>query len=85
MTYEELVNLTKNLSLKELKQKEQTLGNIYARALKQVQAEVAIVYAKFLKGVDPEDYYNEMIKFDRLLKLQKSIAEAYKPFGPAQA
>jgi hypothetical protein len=35
-------------------------------------------YAKLLTGVRPEDYYNEMMKFNRLQKLQSEVATLYK-------
>lgn len=54
------------------------LGQIiedYNTALKAVLSDLESLYAKTLAGVKPEDYYNTVIQYDRLTKLQKQIEE----------
>jgi hypothetical protein len=53
----------------------QEIDKAYRVAYDEIDKEIAKSYAKFLEGVDPEDYYNEMIKFKRLEKLQSNIEE----------
>ena len=38
-------------------------------------------YAKLLSGVSPEDYYNEMMKFNRLVKLQEEVSKSYTSYS----
>jgi hypothetical protein len=45
----------------------------YDKALKAVLKDIESLYAKTLAGVKPEDYYNTVIKFDRLAKMQTEI------------
>ncbi len=52
--------------------------NSYRQAYSEIDNELAKTYAKYLEGVDPDDYYNTMIKFDRLGTLQKEVATIYK-------
>ncbi len=51
----------------------------YQKAYNDIDKQIKDAYTKYLIGVDPKDlgYYNEMLKFDRLTKLQKQIAKAY--------
>jgi hypothetical protein len=49
----------------------------YRKAFIEIEKELKDIYAKFLSGVKPEDYYNEMLKFNRAQNLQKQIVSAY--------
>ena len=51
--------------------------NAYKTALDGIDSDIAKTYAKYLSTADPADYYNIMIKFDRLGKLQKSVRSQY--------
>lgn len=53
----------------------------YKNALDDISSQLETQYAKLLSGVKPEDYYNEMMKFNRLEKLQSEIAKSYKAYA----
>jgi hypothetical protein len=53
----------------------------YKFALDDISGQLEKQYAKLLTGVKPEDYYNEMMKFNRLQKLQDEIAASYKSYS----
>ncbi len=61
----------------EMKPHWNTVISSYRTALKNIDAELSKVYAKYLSTVDPADYYNIMIQYDRLTKLQKAISVEY--------
>ena len=64
-----------NITAKEVDEIHENITKSYRLASKEVESQLAASYAKFLSGVDPDNYYSEMIKFQRLQKLQKSIAD----------
>ena len=49
----------------------------YKKAYNDIETQLKELYLKQLSGVNPEDYYNEAIKFNRLSNLQKQIAKSY--------
>ena len=49
----------------------------YELAKKAVKRELDDLYLKYLTGIKPEDYYNTVIKFDRLVNIQKTINLEY--------
>ena len=49
----------------------------YRESLKSIDAELQALYAKHLVGVDPANYYNEAIKFERLTKLKAQVTAQY--------
>lgn len=53
----------------------------YDQASREINGELAKAYAKYLAGIKPENYYNEMIKFDRLNKLLKQVNEQYSYYA----
>ena len=52
--------------------------NEYKKAYKEIDVLLKDIHAKFLSGVKPEEYYNEIIKYNRLTNIQKQIDEYYK-------
>lgn len=50
---------------------------VYDDARKVINADLQALYAKVLSGVAPDDYYNTVIKYDRLKKLQAQIDSTY--------
>lgn len=50
----------------------------YTTAQKEIETELAKWYAKYLSTADKQDYYNVMIQFDRLNKLQNNISALYR-------
>ena len=49
----------------------------YNDARKVILADIQGIYAKVLTGIKPDDYYNTIIKFDRLNKLLAEIDKQY--------
>lgn len=78
MTYGQLQDFIKKLSKEQLEKKGAEIVKLYKDALKEINAEMAIVHAGILDGIEPKNYYQEMIKFNRLEKLQKSLSKKYK-------
>jgi len=50
----------------------------YKKAYAEIDKQLKTIHNKFLSGVKPEDYYNEVIKFERLTNLQKQIGGFYR-------
>jgi len=61
----------------ELKPHWNSAINAYRTAMANIDSELQKVYAKYLSNQDPKDYYNIMIQYDRLTKLQKAIGAEY--------
>lgn len=55
----------------------------YDRALKEIEAELDAIYAKILSGSPPDQYYNEMLKFNRLEKLKIEAQKVYNQYAKA--
>lgn len=55
--------------------------NSYRKASREIDDELAKTYAKYLSTADPQDYYNIMIRFDRLTKLQKEVTAIYTRYS----
>lgn len=53
----------------------------YRLALADIKEQVKTAYAEILSGVAAEDYYNAMLKYDRLTLLEKNITEAYRAYS----
>ena len=53
----------------------------YKQAEIEIMAEIEKVYAKYLATENPADYYNIMIKFDRLNNLLKQTQEIYLQYA----
>lgn len=53
----------------------------YEQALKDINKEISDTYKNYLAGVDKDQFYNTMLKYDRLGKLKKSITELYKKYS----
>ena len=53
----------------------------YQDAIKAINNDIKDVYADILSGVDPADYYNTMLKYDRLTKLLDGVTKQYSTFS----
>ena len=53
----------------------------YKLAIKDINKDLKKVYAEILSGVHPDDYWNTMLKYDRLTKLQESVARQYANYS----
>ena len=49
----------------------------YLEASRKILRDMQKVYAKYLTGISPDDYYNEMIKYNRLQTMLKDIQTEY--------
>jgi len=49
----------------------------YQKARKSINEAIKTQYLKYLSSVDTDKYMNEMIKYDRLLSLEKQIYDSY--------
>ena len=77
MEYQKLYKAQYEITSKEYKQYITTVKEAYREAYKKTNDLLEATYAK-LSTVDPEDYYNELIKFNRYEKLLKKIEADYK-------
>ena len=66
-----------NLTEKEIAALEKEVIAIYETAKKEMNQQIKDVYAKVLSTVGTQDYYNQMIKYDRLTNLLNSIEAQY--------
>ena len=66
------------LTEKELTPHWNSTVNAYRQAMAGIDSELQKVYAKYLSSADPADYYNIMIQYDRLTKLQKAVGAEYQ-------
>jgi hypothetical protein len=57
------------------------IADQYQEAIKVINADLKAVYVDILSGVKPEDYYNTMLKYDRLNKLLDSVTKQYSAFS----
>jgi hypothetical protein len=55
--------------------------NIYQNSIKDIKKDLQSVYSKILSGVKPEEYYNTMLKYDRLTKLLDSVTKQYNDYS----
>ena len=69
-----------DLTQEEIKSLSRKILNNYRQAIKSIEIQLKEVYAK-LSGISPENYYNEMIKRDRLVNLLKQIRLEYAKFS----
>jgi hypothetical protein len=53
----------------------------YRQAMKSIDDQLKNMYSKILSTVDKSDYYNEMLKFNRLEKLLAQISKDYAAFS----
>ena len=77
MTLKSFLNEGHNLTDKEVERAINELLKTYSRAEKEVKIQLQAVYAKYLTNVPKAEYYNVMIKFERLSKLQQEIQNTY--------
>lgn len=70
-----------NLTRKETDQLIKEVLLDYDRAIKDINEAIKTIYADILAGVKPENYYNTMIKYDRLNKFLDEISVAYREYS----
>lgn len=81
MTWETFQNEAYDINEKEIEYLVNQVLSYYQEAIKDITGQIEKQYAKILAGVAPEDYYNEMIKYDRLNNLLKNIQASYKTYA----
>jgi SPP1 gp7 family putative phage head morphogenesis protein len=53
----------------------------YDEALRAIQNDLDKVYSRLLSGVDPEDYKNVLLQYNRLATIQTNIRQTYSGFS----
>lgn len=81
MTWKSFQHEAFQLTAKEIDKLTPYIIAQYQEALKSINKELKKVYLEILSGVDPDDYYNTMLKYDRLTKLHETIARQYTDFS----
>jgi hypothetical protein len=65
-------------------QQKKILAN-YRKAMQSIETMLKDNYAKYLTGISPDNYYNEMIKRDRLQNLLKQVRAEYVKYSSSTA
>lgn len=73
MNWSEFQENAYSLTEREIRVLEKEIIDIYTQAEREVSRQIADLYANVLAGVKPEDYYNTVIKYDRLKNLLDNI------------
>lgn len=76
-TFQKGQELATSLTEKEMSKLWAVVLKTYRDVNSQINDNIAKVYAKYLSTADPQDYYNIMIQYDRLGKLQDAITKEY--------
>ncbi len=77
MTFEELQKYGQDQIDRAVQANIKTITAEYTAVYKSINDQLKTFYATNLVGLDKSQYYIEMVKFNRLLSLQASIAEEY--------
>jgi len=77
MTFKQFKEIGFDLTEKEAFNFEKRIISAYNQALKDIENAIKNQYAKYLAGIPKENYYNEMLKHNRLEKLYLEIAGRY--------
>ena len=80
MSWENFQEDAFNLTKKEVRALTNKVLQNYRNAIKDIDQMLKDVYAKHLTGIDPKDYYNEIIKRDRLKNLLKQVKQEYTKY-----
>lgn len=81
MNWSEFQSQGEKLTEREINRLEIQILKQYDLAYNAISEELQKQYAKLLSGVPPEDYYNEMMKFNRLAKLQEEVKKLYTEYS----
>jgi len=77
MSFKSFKEIGYDLSEKEALAFEKRIIAAYKQALKDIEQKIKDQYAKYLAGIPKKNYYNEMLKHNRLEKLYLEIVERY--------
>lgn len=80
MTYKQFQELGFNLTEKEINKIEKEVQGLYVQAYKDISERIKLQHLKVLSSVDTADYYNEMLKYNRLDILLKDISKDYRGY-----
>jgi len=81
MSWETFQDDAFNLTEDEVKGFNRKVIKQYRLAIKSIESQLDDVYANILSGVAPEDYINEMIKYNRLQSLLNQVKEDYTGYS----
>jgi hypothetical protein len=57
------------------------IADDYLTASKEITAKLQAIYAKYLTGIDPDDYYNTLIQYNRLQNMLKEVSDSYLKYS----
>jgi len=77
MNWKNFQEMGYNLTEAEIKALYPGIVRSYQRARKDIAESIKEQYLKYLDSIDTDKYYNEMLKYDRLLALERQIAIDY--------
>jgi len=77
MNWKQMTEAAKSTTQAEIAVMEREIVRQYQIAIKEIDAALTVQYAK-LAGAKPADYYNEMLKYNRLETLLDEVKTAYK-------
>ena len=80
MTQTELQAFIDSIGEKEIASKAREIAATYKGALNEIRAEMADVYARLLSKTPAADIYAEMVKYDRLGRLEAAIIKKYNSY-----
>lgn len=83
MTFADFQRLGYDLTEKETRRYELEIIANYNAAYKEISANLQNQYLKILSGVAPEDYYNTMLKYNRLENMLVQIQSDYYKYSQA--
>ena len=81
MNWEQFQSAGEDFTQKEIDALTLNVFEQYDLAYESISNELQKQYAKLLSGVKPEDYYNEMMKFNRLANLQEEVKKSYTAYS----
>ena len=77
MSFEKFQQLGYELTEAEVLRLERQILQQYRDAIKNIRNELDRTWGKYLTNVNPDNYYNEMLKYNRLDNLLKSVTREY--------
>ena len=81
MTWKNFQEDAYNLTKTDIRQLTNRVLQNYRDAIKYIDGLLRESYARFLTGISPENYYNEMIKRDRLENLLSQMKREYSKYS----
>ena len=81
MTWKTFQDTAFRLTEQDVQSLAPAIAKQYQEAIVVINNDIKAVYADILSGVKPADYYNTMLKYDRLTKLLDTVTKQYSVFS----